>query len=261
MSEIVDFTLRGTIDGAEISLATINFTRFNEFNKQVEDFIAGSDEGTHDKLLLDTVHVEVRSGSYCLRVLLTAALIGNVESVLRTLHREDSLADLDKKRSEVIEKWQRKARSNQLSYEVSIVRSDGREAPSLRIGPDTNFHRAETTPWVSVEKYLFGQIVDMGGSKNANVHIKVGDHILIVNSNRDYLREHEKNLIYHDTLLRVSAQQNVRSGELRDIRLIHFVNYSPTFDQSELDRFSEEGAKAWANVPDGAAWVKDLREG
>jgi hypothetical protein len=262
MSEFVDFIIKGTLDDVEISPTTINFTRFNEFNRQVEEFVAGSDEGTNDKLQLDTVYVQVLEGSYRLRLVLSLALVVGVESVLRVLSREDSLADLDKRRAKIVEKWQLKAHSHEnLTYEIQVTRSDGREAPSVRIGGDTNFRHGEQIPWVRVEKYLFGQIVDMGGAKAANVHVKVGSDILIVNSDRDYLRGNDKNLLYRDALLRVSAEENTRSGELRKMRLIHFVEYNPTFDQAALDRFAEEGAKAWADVPDGAAWVKNLREG
>lgn len=260
MSEFVDFKINGKIDGEEISPTTLNFSRFNEFNRQIEQFVAGSDDGTNDKLDLDTVFVEVRDGSYWLRVVLPIALVLNIESVLRVLSREDSLADLDKQRAKVVGNWQLKAHSHDdLVFEVNVVRSNGIEGPSIRIGPDTNYRQGEAIPWVAVEKYMFGQIVDMGGARNVNVHVKIGDEILKVDSSRDYLRDFDKNLLYHDALLRVSAQQNVRTGELRKLRLIHFVDYDPQYDEAALDRFAAEGAKAWADIPDGAAWLKELR--
>ena len=35
----------------------------------------------------------------------------------------------------------------------------------------------------------------------------------------------------------------------------------PDYDPDELRELQEEGAKAWAGVPDAAAWVRDLRGG
>jgi hypothetical protein len=35
----------------------------------------------------------------------------------------------------------------------------------------------------------------------------------------------------------------------------------PKYDQDELKEFIEEGTKAWADVPDAAAWVRELRGG
>ena len=35
----------------------------------------------------------------------------------------------------------------------------------------------------------------------------------------------------------------------------------PTYDPEELRELQEAGKKAWADVPDAAAWVRDLRGG
>jgi hypothetical protein len=35
----------------------------------------------------------------------------------------------------------------------------------------------------------------------------------------------------------------------------------PKYDPDELKEFIEEGTKAWADVPDAAAWVRELRGG
>ena len=75
----------------------------------------------------------------------------------------------------------------------------------------------------------------------------------------DYLRDQEENRLYHRQLLRVKAEQHFKTGELRNVRLIEFVRYRPRFDQEALDRIAAEGAKAWADVPDAAQWVRELR--
>jgi hypothetical protein len=39
------------------------------------------------------------------------------------------------------------------------------------------------------------------------------------------------------------------------------VNYHPFYDEEAMRRFEEEGTKAWADVPDAAAWVREIRGG
>jgi hypothetical protein len=41
----------------------------------------------------------------------------------------------------------------------------------------------------------------------------------------------------------------------------YIEDYSPGYDEAALDRFAEAGKKAWADVPDAAAWVRELRGG
>ena len=65
----VEFVLRGKVGGVDISPRTIGLSQFNEFNGQVETFVSGS-----QRLKLDEAHVEIREGSYVLRVLLPAVV-------------------------------------------------------------------------------------------------------------------------------------------------------------------------------------------
>ena len=59
----------------------------------------------------------------------------------------------------------------------------------------------------------------------------------------------------------MTGEKNLRTGELKKntIRLLDFVDYIPDFDESALNRFVEAGTEAWADVPDAAAWVRELR--
>jgi hypothetical protein len=37
--------------------------------------------------------------------------------------------------------------------------------------------------------------------------------------------------------------------------------YAPSYDEKELEAFIEKGTKAWADVPDSVAWVREQRGG
>jgi len=64
---------------------------------------------------------------------------------------------------------------------------------------------------------------------------------------------------YNKALLHVRAAQHFRTGDLRNIQLITFVDYQPTYNEEALDRFTAKGQEAWADVPDAAKWVREVR--
>ena len=103
----------------------------------------------------------------------------------------------------------------------------------------------------------------MGGQQKANVHLRVerGGKTLLVGTSQGYLREQVENRLYHKALLHVRAEQHYRTGELRNVQLIAFVDYQPAYNEEALDRFAAQGATAWADVPDVAQWVREVRGG
>lgn len=255
--QTVEFILRGKLEGVDITPQSIGLHLFNQFNAEVEDLIVGSQRA----LKLTEAKVRVEEGSYRLKVVLTAALLASFGPDLQRLNRQDSLGEIDPERAKIIQRWQARAKSDQnLQYEV---RSAGEAPAKVQVTSSTDYHVGKTTPWVAVEQYLFGRIVDMGGAQKANVHLAVEGtgRIQIVGASEELLREQKENRLYHTALLRVRAEQHNRTGELRNIRLIDFEEYDPSYNEQELEKFIEEGTKAWADVPDAAAWVRDLRGG
>ncbi|HEY8380389.1 MAG TPA: hypothetical protein VIK91_28090 [Nannocystis sp.] len=249
----IAFLLRGKSGSVELTPATIGLFEFNEFNTQVERFLLGSRRRGE----VGHINVQVKDGSYQLVTVLSAALMGHLEPDLQQLRaREDSLGEIDPKRAEVLLEWQAASKKNpERSY---IIRPRG--SRSIELSEKTDY-RAAHPPWVRVEKYFLGTITDIGGATRANVHLRLddSDEIITIASDQDYLRQQPTNLVYQRALLRVEAEQNVATGALRNFRLIEFAQYSPAYDEAALDRFAEEGRRAWADVPDAAAWVRDLR--
>lgn len=251
----MEFILRDKVEGVEVTPSTIDLSRFNEFNKQVEDFIAGS-----EKLPMEGVHAEIEEGSYKLKVFLPVVVMTAIASDLRLLHQQDSLGEIDPKRAEIVVKWQSRAKkSTDLSYLVRA--SDSGDA--IRFTRETDYRVGKIAPWVKVEKYLFGMIVDMGGASKANVHIRLLDtkEVVTVDTTQAYLRDQEENRLYHKVLARVEADQHFKTGALRNYRLISFEDYQPGYDESALNSFAEAGRRAWADVPDAAGWVREMRGG
>jgi len=252
----IEFFMRGQVDGVELTPRTIGLSQFNEFNQQVEAFIAGSQRGN-----LNEMHVEVGEGSYKLTVLLTVATATALVPDLELLDREDRLGELDPKRGEIVSKWQARAKADPaVQYEI---KPDQAELPTVRLSRTTDFRIGAVVPWVTVEKYLFGMIVDMGGAQKANVHLRLKDsgQLVKIDAVQDYLKDLPDNRLYHQALVHVRAQQHYRTGALRAVQLIAFEDYAPVYDEAALDRFAAKGREAWRDIPDAVAWVRERRGG
>ena len=227
----IEFALHGKVEGVEITPRTIGLSQFNEFNQQVELFIGGS-----QKLKLDQVHVEITQSSYVLCAILPVVVFSSLEPDLKLMARQDVLGELDIKRAEVVQKWQARTKNNpELIYELRPKREG---LPKVRVSRETDYRVGDIVPWVAVEKYLFGEIMDMGGTQKANVHLKLARSgtTLLVGASQGYLREQVENRLYHKVLLHVRAEQHFRTGDLRNIQLVSFVNYQPAYNEEALDR-------------------------
>ncbi|NLF19112.1 MAG: hypothetical protein GX595_17935 [Lentisphaerae bacterium] len=255
-AEAIEFVMRGQVDGVEITPRTIGLSQFNEFNQQAEAFLAGS-----ERLALGKAHVEILEGSYRLRVLLPVIALAAVEPDLRLLAREDALGEIDSKRAEIVTRWQTRSKAAEaLSYEI---RPGTAALPAVCISKASDYHVGEVSPWVAVEKYLLGTVVDMGGAQKANVHVRLDDtgRVVKIGASQGYLHDQRENRLYHKILVHVRAEQHHRTSDLRNLQMIGFVDYQPVYDEAALDRFAAQGKEAWRDVADAVAWVRELRGG
>ena len=252
----ISFVLRDRIDDVEVTPETIGLSKFNEFNQQVADFLAGS-----ERLNLDDIRISVGKGSYLLKVALTVVALAALAPDLQALQRPDALGEIDPKRAEIVTKWQARAKAKPgLSY---AIRPEGMQARPIELSAETDYRIGDVVPWVKVEKYLFGTVMDMGGAGKANVHIRLDDtgDLVRIGTNQEYLKDQNENRLYHKVLVRVEAEQHHLTGQLRNLRLLTFEDYQPQYDEAALDRFAAAGRSAWSGVPDKAKWLRQLRGG
>ena len=225
-----------------------------DFSSDVANFLRGEDKEVDTK----TLEVAVREGSYAYETvpLLSAP---SLFRDLRSLLDGELLDNVDAKRREVMERWQKAARqSKQVTYRIS--------APflsrSIEINAETDYHADDADQWVQVERYIRGEIQDLGGVTKANAHVKLPDgRTLKVTAERDVLRDDTQNRLYKVAMLRIKAEYNVLTRELRNARLVEFVEHATNVDEDELARMTRRGANAWKDVPDATAWVDELRGG
>jgi hypothetical protein len=251
----IAFRLRAKVKQAEITPATIGFSLFNQFNTEVEEFLVGSQR----RMTLDEVRLEIQDGSYKLWLTLPVMLAAALAPDLHKLQKEGSLGEVDPKRAAVVERWQKRARENP-DYVVSIE-SQEPEIATIQISKDTDYHTPDEDDWVAMEKYVVGRVVDMGGITAANVHLLQEDtgRKLVAASSENFLRDQKENYLYRRVQIHVAAQENVKTGELRDVHLISFIGKGPSYDEAELEATIAKGTKAWASVPDSVAWLRNVR--
>lgn len=225
-----------------------------DFSKDVATFLRGEDKEVDTK----TLEVAVHQGSFALE---TAPLMSapNLFRDLRTLLGGELLDSLDAKRREVTERWQKAARqSKEVAYRISAPFLDR----PIEINAESDYHADDADQWVQVERYIRGEIQDLGGVTKPNAHVKLPDgRTLNVTAERDVLRDDTVNRLYKLAMLRIKAEYNVLTRELRNARLIEFVEYAPSVDDDDLTRLTRRGANAWKDVPNATAWVDELRGG
>lgn len=240
--------------GFEASPERVRLGDLAGFSADVATFLRGEDKEVDTNLL----EVAVQKGSLAIQTtpLLAAPRLFND---LRALLASELLDTVDARRREVMERWQKAARqTRQLAYRIS---APFLERPVL-VNADSDYHADDADQWVRVERYIRGEIQDLGGTTRANAHVKLPNgRTLKVMAGREALRDDAVNRLYKPAMLRIHAEYNVLTQELRNATLLEFVEYAPRVDEAELERLTRRGAVAWKDVPDATAWIDELRGG
>ncbi len=224
------------------------------FTKDVQTFLRGSSREVDTQQL----EVAVRNGSFAIEAALVAAA-PQLFHDLQVLLTGSLLDGLDVKRKEVVERWQKATRlSRELAYRISAPFLDR----PVVVNAESDYRADDADQWVQVERYIRGEIQDLGGATKPNAHVRLPDgSTLTVTTEKDLLRDDTVNRLYKTAMLRVKAEYNVLTRELRNAKLVEFVAYEPKVDEEELARLSRRGAAAWKDVANPTAWVDELRGG
>ena len=247
------FAVSDRIDDVDVSPSHVSLALLGEFQRDVSDFLKGSNRDVDPSKVL--VSIENGSLSMVASELLLAASMLWVD--LEHLKAKDSLSLIDPKRASVVERWQLIAQKN--PDRRYLVADQTSQMSFFSVDSTSDFHKTEDM-WVYVEKYLYGNIVDIGGSPNANVHLKLENGVtLIIAATQKLLAQGEQNPLYRPALLHITAEENLITGKLRNYKLLEFDAYQPSYDEAEFNLMVERGTKAWADVPDATEWLEALR--
>ena len=240
--------------GFEVQPDRVRLDDLARFTKDVQVFLRGSAREVDTQYL----QVAVRKGSFAIETEPLAAA-PQLFHDLQALLAGPLLDGLDTKRKEVVERWQKATRlSRELTYRIS--------APFLTqpvvVSAESDYRADDADQWVQVERYIRGEIQDLGGATKPNAHVRLPNgSTLTVTTEKDLLRDDTVNRLYKTAMLRVKAEYNVVTRELRNAKLVEFVAYESKVDEEELARLTRRGAAAWKDVTDPTAWVDELRGG
>ena len=163
---------------------------------------------------------------------------------------------LDNKRAEIIDKFQRKAKEQNL--EISFFSSSSKE-PILKINHETQFYKIAAT-FIETEFVLYGKVNEEGG-KNPNFHLLTKEYgKLVISATEQQLLEGEKRLfkIYG---VRVKGKQNLADGKPFDLKLIDYITYNPNYNEHKLDMLIERASIIWNTIPNVDSWLNEIRGG
>jgi hypothetical protein len=204
--------------------------------------------------------VVITEGSVKLVSIVTSLVAASFHADMETLTRLQDLDAISPKRAQILETWQsRTARAeSKRSYSISPDAAK-RDGLMVQIYRDSTFRHLQLDNWVRAEKYISGRVVDLGGKTKPNIHLVLpsGDSIKVDASESqlegaDYL--------YKAITLNVNAMEHIRTGELRDLRLIDVVRPLKEIDEDKLKSLWRKGRKAWAEITSPTEWVEHLRE-
>lgn len=163
---------------------------------------------------------------------------------------------LDNKRSEIIDKFQRKAKEK--SIEISFY-SSLNAVPILKINQKSQFFKIAAT-YIETEFVLYGKVNEEGGN-NPNFHLITKEFgKLVISATEQQLLDGEKRLfkIYG---VRVRGKQNLSDKKPFDLKLIDYIYYNPNYDDHKLDLLIERASINLNSIPNVDFWLNEIRGG
>ncbi|HLM54388.1 MAG TPA: hypothetical protein VK325_12560 [Pseudoxanthomonas sp.] len=251
-ADTLRFALDDRIDDAKVGPSRVPMALLRQFQNDVADFLAGSNKEVDPNQTM--VAIEEGSLAFVVGGLLAATSLWN--DVAR-LQNSASLGLIDPWRAEVVERWQAAARKHP---HRRYTLADRNGATAVRVDRESDFRNQSTAVWVAVEKYLRGQVTDLGGTNKPNVHLKLDSgKVLTIASSQKLLADEERNRLYKPATLRIAAEENLETGELRNLVLRSFENPQGAWDEAQFEELVRRGTEAWADVSDD--WLESLRSG
>ena len=252
-AQSVTISLHDSSRGFEVSPERVPLAMLSDFSRDVEEFLRG------DGKQLDTSKLEVAVVKGSLAVQTQPLSAVDFAQDLARLLQSQLIDGLHAKRREVVTRWQKLAKSNRaISFKIASLWLP----QAIVISADTDFRSDDADQWVRVERYLRGEIYDLGGKQIVNAHMLLPDGKTIkVEASKETIRGDKLNRLYKPAMVRIKADYNVLTREYRNAQLLEFVEHDSKLDEQAMARLTGRGAIAWKDVPNASQWVDDLRGG
>ena len=204
------------------------------------------------------VSYEIKDGSVKHIFKTSLQVIIGFNAILGQVQSKKAIDFLEYQTAKAFSYFQEIAIKQNYSFEITTSISD---SSRLIIDPSTDFTLPEND-WVPAEFYFYGDITNMGGKTNPNVHVSVaGLASYIIKTPKEILSEYEYNPLYKPLGVRTEGRQNLATGEIdtSSLKFVEFIEYAPDYDEKYLNALINKATTSWADVNDADAWLHELR--
>lgn len=254
--QILSFALHDQVDGQPLTPQNVDLLTLHQFMGEVIALL----QGDFSRAEIGQPSVAITDGSVKLISLVPVVVAASVHHDLSDLASAGDLDAIATKRAEVIENWQARAAKEGSKRRYDLTADVEGETPiHLRISNETHYRHKQQDAWVLAEKYLTGRVVDLGGKTKPNVHLVLpsGDSVKI---DATEAQLEGADYLYKEMTLNVNVKEHIRTGEIRQARLIDVVRPQKEVDDDKLKALWRKGKEAWAGVSSPTEWVERLRE-
>lgn len=245
------FAVDDLIDGIEVSPDHVPLSLLGDFQEEVSNFLRGTKREVDTSKLI----VAIKTGSLAMRT----PSLPQASSLWADIHLLESgmlLDRIDPVRARVLTKWQSNARKHtDRRYKLFI----GGTERSLIIDAETVLISDESF-WAETEKYFVGKVMDIGGKTKPNLHLELENgQSIVISATQEQLASSSENSLYRSVIVHILAEENIMTGNLRNLRLQNFDSFNPRFDEAEFDNVVRKGTQAWKSISDHNAWLDQIR--
>lgn len=252
----VFFSLHDEVEGRPLTPENVDLLTLYQFMGEVIALV----QGDASRAEIGQPSIAIEKGSVKLISLVPVIVAASLHHDLRSLASVDDLDTISAKRAEVIETWQARAAKvgSKLRYDL-IAKVEGESPARLAVSGETQYRHKQQDSWVHAEKYLSGRVVDLGGKTKPNVHLVLeSGQSVKIDATEDQLEGAD--YLYKSMILNVSVKEHIRTGEIRQARLIDVVKPSREVGEDKLKTLWRKGKEAWAGISSPTEWVEQLRE-
>lgn len=248
------FKIDGYFNGQEINPKNIPMSLLVSFVKDISELIMSYNERSKS----DDIIISIEKGSfeYMLHDLKEPEY-NNINEDLEVITKNKSYAAVNSKRATIIQSL---VNATKKYSGISIIVENEDGSNKFVFDSNSNFSNISNNVLVDSELYLYGEIQDMGGIKNSNIHIRTDEgKNITIDCKKEDLRNDEINRIYKYSGIRVNAKYNIETKEYQDYSFIEFVEYNPVYDEEKIQKHVKQGTKAWEKIKDHNKWLREIR--
>lgn len=253
----IQIRIKGNLDNTPLTPSNFDIRDIKDLldvvSRLLESFHAGSNRRP-------VVSYEIRKGSVINVFRTNMQTVVSFMAVASLVQSSGSLDGLEANTAKCIQDLQKSAICKGYSYEIS---GSGHEGTALVIDSHSNL-KINDAIWANTEIYLYGTLENAGGISKSNIHIRTKEYgTVIIEADREVLRQREENFLYRNFAIRAMGRVNVRSGEIdmTSLRLIDMTPFNPKFDSQYIKKLTTTASKRWSDVKDVDNWLNQIRYG